>query len=144
MARHYPEIEALNQLWVKHRVMIKITREDHLAEKPYYPLVEFQISGKLYKLFIDDEYDDLRYNYPLLNFCLVLRELEGFDLARDPRIWAQERGLDPEHEQVRDYHKYLSIIYQEIEKILIKIHPQVSDWDFEMNAGAAQQLRRSE
>ena len=155
MARHYPEIEALNQLWVKHRVMIKITREDHLAGwvdrgccSPAHggsaDLGKWCAApGKLYKLFIDDEYDDLRYNYPLLNFCLVLRELEGFDLARDPRIWAQERGLDPEHEQVRDYHKYLSIIYPEIEKILVNIHPQVSDWDFEMNAGAAQQLRRS-
>ena len=144
MKDSYPEIVALNELWVKHKVMIKITRARCLAEKAYYPEVDFQIEGKAYKLFIDDEYDDLRYNYPLLNFCLVLRELEGFDLARDPRIWAQERGLDPDHEQVNDYHKYLSIIYPEIEKIMGHIHPQVSDWDFEMNSGAAQKLRRSE
>ena len=44
--------------------------------------------------------------------------------------------------QVIQFHKYLAEIYPEIETVLGKIDPEVSDWDFEMNAGAAQELRK--
>jgi len=124
--------------------MIKITREDHLAGEKNFPMVDFQLAGKTYKLFIDDEYEDLRYNYPLLNFCLVLRELDGYDAARELEVWAQERYLDAKDSQVIKFHQYLAKIYPEIAQILGKIHPHISDWDFEMNAGAAQQLRKSD
>lgn len=144
MNTEYPEIKALNDIYVKHKVMIKITREQILDNDKDYPSVDFQLAGKTFKIFVDDEYQDLRYNYPLLNLCLVLRELESFDDSRDYEIWCQERYKDAQNEQVKANHQHLGEIYEEIKQILGNIDSQVSDFDFEMNARAAQRLRKSD
>ena len=141
---HYPEIDKLNQIYVDHQVVIIADHTRLLGGKKYYPMVEFQLAGKQFEIFIDDEFDDLRKNYPLLNLCLVLRELEGYAWADDLLIWCQERFLDPADPQVLDAYRELGKTYQAIESIIGTIDPFVTDWDFEMNAGAAQALRRSD
>ncbi len=139
----YPEINALNTLWVKHKVITKTDRTKLLGGKTYYPKVDFTISGQSFWLFVDDEYEDLRYNYPLLNFCLILRELEGYAYAPEFEIWCQERFLSPDDKSIAAAFEHLKKTYAEVESILGKLESHVSDWDFEMNAGAAQKLRRS-
>ena len=138
----YPEINRLNDIYVQHKVVTKTDRSQLLAGKEYYPLVRFELSGQKFELFVDDEYDDLRKNYPLLNLCLVLRELEGYDYARDYEIWCQERFLDPKNAQVKANYTHLAKVYASVKRILGKVDGQVSDYDFELNAGAAQKLRR--
>ena len=139
----YPEIEALNQLYVTHKVTTKTDRSQLLAGLEYYPLVNFEIGGKSFQIFVDDEYDDLRYNYPLLNLCLVLRELEGYVYANGYEIWCQERFLNKEDEQVTQSYKHIANTYQEVAQIIGEIKSYVTDFDFELNAGAAQRLRRA-
>ena len=143
MNPEYPEIERLNEVYVKYRFSWKIDRSQNLVNQEYYPLIRFELEGHKFHLFVDDEYDDLRLNYPLLNLCLILRELEGYEFTSHYETWCQERFFDPENEQVRENFKHLSKVYMEVEKILGKIDSYVSDFDFEMNAGAAQKLRRS-
>ena len=137
------EIEELNALWVKHKVMVRVDRNTLLSNKAYYPLVEFQISGENFSLFVDDEFSDFRKNYPLLNFCLVLRELDGYKYTSEYEVWCQERSFDSSDETIKEAFKNLKYVTNEVEKILGKIDPIISDWDFEMNTGAAQALRRS-
>ncbi|MCH2233138.1 MAG: hypothetical protein MK078_02710 [Crocinitomicaceae bacterium] len=138
-----PEIEELSALWVKHKVMVRVDRNTLLSNKAYYPLVEFQISGENFSLFVDDEFSDFRKNYPLLNFCLVLRELDGYKYTSEYEVWCQERFFDSSDETIKEAFKNLKYVTNEVEKILGKIDPIISDWDFEMNTGAAQALRRS-
>ena len=140
----YPEIERLNQLYVTHKVETKTDRSRLLAGEEYYPMVVFKLAGKTFELYVDDEYDDLKNNYPLLNLCLVLRELEGYAWADDLLVWSMERGLDPGDPQVLNFYRELGRIYTDVAAILGKVESFVSDWDFEMNAGAAQALRRSD
>ncbi len=139
----YPEIDTLNELWTKHKVETKIDRSQLLEGRPYYPLVRFKIGGEDFELFVDDEYDDLKKNYPLLNFCLVLRELEGFQDTKDFEYWCQERSLDSTDPQVFYAFNHLEETYEKVVKIMGSIDSHVSDWDFEMNTGAAQELRRN-
>lgn len=141
---HYPEIDKLNQIYVDHQVVIIADHTRLLGGKKYYPMVEFQLAGKQFEIYVDDQYQDLRLNYPLLNLCLVLRELEGYDWADDLLVWSMERGLDSGDLQVLDFYRELGRIYIQVEAILGKVDPFVSDWDFEMNAGAAQALRHEE
>lgn len=138
----YPEIEALNNIYVKHKVEIRFSTTDFLAGSKAYRAVTFKIGGKVFNFYVEDELDDIRYNYPLLNLCLVLRELEGYAYAQDYLIWCQERYLDPKDEAILSNYRSLATIYRDVEKIMGKIDSQVSDWDFEMGSGASWELRK--
>lgn len=142
MSNEYPEIEALNQLWVKHKVMVKTDRSKLLDGKSYYPSVEFTLGNRTFQLFVDDEYDDLKKNYPLLNFCLVLRELEGYEYSENYQQWCQERFFEPEVAAINEAYEQLALVYKEVKEILGEIDSKISDYDFELNAGAAQAIRK--
>ena len=139
----YPEINKLNELYVKHQFTSQIDRKELLGDKMYYPKVHFSLSGQSFYLYIDDEYDDLRKNYPLLNLCLILRELEGYEFTSEFDAWCQERYLDVDNPMIVNNFNHLEHTYQQITNLLGKIDSFVSDFDFEMNARAAQKLRRS-
>lgn len=138
----YPEIVALNEMYIRHKVWIKTDRSQLLGGKDYYPLVHVELSGQQFDIFVDDEYDDLKYNYPILNLCLVLRELEGYAWAQEYETWCQERYFNPADAQVRHNHRHLSEVHATVKQILGEIDSKVSDFDFEMNAGAAWNLRK--
>lgn len=138
----YPEIDRLKTLWLKHAVKTKTDRGQLLQGKSYYPKVQFTLGGQNFELFVDDEYDDLERNTPLLSFCLILRELEGYAYTPDYEVWCQERSLDPNAEDAYQAFKQLEKVYGKVKSILGKIDSQISDFDFELNAGAAQALRK--
>lgn len=138
----YPEIDALNNMYVKHKVEIRFSTTDFLVESKEYRAVTFKLGGKVFNFYVEDELDDIRYNYPLLNLCLVLRELEGYAYAEDYLIWCQERYLDPKNEAVLANYRNLATVYRDVEEIMGKINSQVSDWDFEMGSGASWKLRK--
>jgi len=138
----YPEVIALNELYVKHKVEIHFDSSDFLAGKKYYLKTNFTLEAKVFQFYVDDEYNDVRFNNPLLNLCLVLRELEGYQYTQDYLVWCQERYLDPKNETVLANFRDLADIYREVEKILGDINSQVSDWDFEMGSGASSELRK--
>lgn len=140
----YPEINKLNDFYVKYKFTSKIDRSELLDGKEYYPKMNFSIAGEQFSLFVDDEYDDLRKNYPLLVLCIVLRELEGYEFTNEYEVWCNERYLDAKSSQVKDSFNHLKNVYARITQIVGKIESYVSDFDFEMNARAAQKLRRSD
>ncbi len=139
---NYPEIEALNKIFIKHKVEIRFSTTDFLNGNKDYCAVEFKLEGKLFHFYVEDEHSDIQYNYPLLNLCLVLRELEYYAETPDYLIWCQERYFDPKNIAVLTHYRSLASIYREVEKIIGKIDSQVSDWDFEMGSGASWDLRK--
>ncbi|KAA3611239.1 MAG: hypothetical protein D8M58_14810 [Calditrichaeota bacterium] len=138
----FPEIDELNNIFIKHKIEIRFSSSDFLAENEDYRAVEFKVEGKTFNFYVEDENGDIRYNYPLLNLCLVLRELEFYAESDDFLIWCKERYLEPKNEKVLAHFRNLGTIYREVEKILGKIDSQVSDWDFEMGSGPMWDLRK--
>ena len=138
----YKEIDALNNIYIKHKVEIRFSTTGFLADNKDYHSVEFKAGGKLFNFYVEDEYDDIRYNYPLLNLCLVLRELEYYIDTDDYLIWCNERSLDVKNIDIQAHYKNLGSIYREVENIIGKIDSQISDWDFEMGSGASWELRK--
>lgn len=92
---------------------------------------------------VDDEYKDFELNKPAMNLCLVLRELEAYQEEEDILKWCNLKGLTPGTVGVLSYYKGLATIHKVVNEILGTIDPQISDFDFGLNAGAAQALRRS-
>jgi len=138
----HPEIDALNNIYMKHKVEIRFSPTDFLAGNEEYRAVVFKLGGKVFNFYVEDDLGDIRYNYPLLNLCLVLRELEGYAYAEDYLIWCQERYLDPKNEAILANYRNLAPIYRDIEGILGTIDSQISDWDFEMGSGPSWELRK--
>lgn len=138
----YKEINALNNIYINHKVEIWFSTTDFLADNKDYRAVEFKVAEKIFHFYVEDEYDDIRYNYPLLNLCLVLRELEYYIETDDYLIWCNERSLDVKNTVILTHYKNLGTVYREVENIIGKIDSYVSDWDFEMGSGASWELRK--
>ncbi|MBO3697671.1 hypothetical protein [Roseivirga sp. E12] len=139
---NYPEIGALNRIYIDHKVEIQFSTSSILTDKEDYRLVEFKLEGKVFNFFVEDERDDARLNYPLLNLCLVLRELEHYNESSDYLEWTRDHYLDPKNHEVLAHFKNLGLVYTEVEKIIGKIDSQISNWDFEMGSGASWELRK--
>ena len=137
----YPEIQALRALYQKHPITIRVSETECLAGNSAYPKVELSIGENAFSLYADDEYHDFKIGNPLLSFCIILRELEGYAETEDFLAWCKDNGSDASHPEIRDYHMKLGALYSAIEKILGEIDCQISDYDFALNAGAAQALR---
>jgi hypothetical protein len=140
--KKYPSIIALKDIYTKFKISILVSTTDLLCDRTNYPALELSIGKNKFSLFIDDEYEDLAINNPILTFCLLLRELEDYDYALDYLEWCKHHDFDVSNSQVREYYLSLGSIYRDIENILGEINSQVSDYDFELNAGAAQFLRK--
>ncbi len=138
----YPEIKALNNIYIKHQVEIRFSTTEFLAGDKDYCAVTFKLGTKEFNFFVEDEYDDIQYDYPLLNLCLVLRELEYYIETDDYLLWCKERSLDEKNTAILSHYKNLGKVYREVEKIIGNIDSQISDWDFEMGSGASWELRK--
>jgi len=137
-----PEISALNNIYINYNVEIQVSRPKCLGDKKDYPSVSLKLGGRTFEMYADDEQDYFTYNYPLLNLCIVLRELEYYIETEDYLVWCTELKLDSTNEQVLAYFRGLATIYREVESIIGKIDSQISDWDFEMGSGAMYALRK--
>ena len=136
----YPELIRLLELHQELKPDIQPVAGEFL-EKEYYPQIQLKIKGSTYRLYIDDEYQDLDLSSPLLNLCLVLRALENYLDAEDYLVWCTQHGIDSSSTVAREYHMGLGGIVRDIQRWIDPIDSYVSDYDFELNAGAAQFLR---
>lgn len=141
---HYPEIEELKEVHQKHEVKITVSTKDFLDGNMGYPAVVFSLKANSFHIFVDDEYQDFKNNNPLLSLCLILRELDYYSDSNDYVLWCKEHQLEPNNTQVLSYFRSLAGTYREIEKILGTIDSIINDFDFEMNAGAAFELRKKQ
>ena len=138
----YPEIAALEELIRKFSIRLKRLDKPGLREGVESLAISFSIRERSFELFIEDEYKDWQEKNQALCLCLALRELEEYEEEADYFSWCNARGYPGNIERIRQYHMDLRRIYREVEEVLGEIDAQVSNWDFEMNAGAAQELRR--
>lgn len=140
---NYPEIRALQELYDKHKVRIQVVEADALAEQTNHVKVSFSLGSQSFILYIDDEYKDLELNNPLLSLTLVLFELEDYEDEEDFLRWCMGKGLSASNSLLLDYYRDLAHIYASIKKILGSVESKISGLDFQLNAGAAQELRRT-
>lgn len=141
MGAGYPEIEILEQLYGKHNISVTPVQEDYLDDDKTYPAVNLHIGNHRFVVYIDNEYSDLEKNNPLLSLCLVLRAFDAYAYAEDYLQWCTHHGLNASDEKIRDYHMSLRNTSAEVYTLLGYMECPVSDFDFELNAGAAQHLR---
>ncbi|MCR9172459.1 MAG: hypothetical protein NXI10_08215 [bacterium] len=139
--KQYPEIEQLSSLRKQFAISIHPFNV-YLCNRSDFPKVEFKIGSKSYHIFVDDEYHDFKKDNPDLHLCLVLRTLEMYEDAPDFLAWCTQFELDASNSTAREHHMELGHIYRDIEQQVGTVDSYISDLDFQLNAGAAQELRR--
>ncbi len=139
----YPEIKALEAILEKYSFSLEFPEDAFPFCAFSHRWVRFQLDGMSFVLMVDDEYKDFELKKPAMNLCLFLRELEDYQEEEDILKWCNLKGLKVSDEGVLDYYKGLASTYTDVKNILGSIDPQISDYDFSLNAGAAQALRRS-
>jgi hypothetical protein len=135
---NYVEILCLKNLEHKFNIKTEVQKSTFGLSK-----VRLSIQHKSHTILIHDEYNDLKLKNPLLNLCLVLRDLEIYKESSDFLDWCKTQCVNPDSNELRTYYKGLEVIYNEVESKLGKIDSQISDLDFQLNSGAAWELRNS-
>lgn len=137
----FPEITKLEEFISVNAVVTTPVPGRFLNEKNYYPQVEFEIGNKIFTLFVDDEFDDLKLNKAPLSLCVVLREIEGVNIEGPYPNWSKALNLDESNAEVHTHYDNLQKISKELETQVGSFDSAISDYDFTLNAGAAQELR---
>ncbi len=142
----HPEIQKLKELYQKHKIGISVSDKEFMGGKKDFPAVLFSLNDKTFPLFVDDEFEDFKLNNPLLNLCLVLRELEYYKDTYDYLLWCKELSQDASDIVVLNYYRSLASIYREVENILGEINCPITDYEFEFNTtgGPLQKLRETD
>ena len=85
----YPEIKALSALLNTHKIEIDRTGNS-LPDRSDFLEVTCTINGAYFRVYVDDEYDDLSIQNPALHLCLVLRALEFYHKTTDYLQWCKQ------------------------------------------------------
>ena len=139
---NYPEIQLLQDFFTKHRVDLIVSQTTSI-DASMIP-VDFTFKGHTKAIQVVDEYEDIACNIPLLSLFLVLRELSILDLSTDFLDWCAENGLNASSEELRGYYHEILPFVSRFKSHFTNgvINHFISDLDYELNAGAAQFLRK--
>ena len=142
MLRSYIEIVLIQNIMADNQITLsKISGPDINSN---FHSMGLSIVKEKYVVKILDEYEDLKYNNPILDFVLVIRELELLNDSKDYLDWSKVQGIEPNNDELRDYYititKALPVISEYFPNK--EITSFINDLDFQLNAGAMQLLRK--
>jgi len=136
-------IDILKKILTNFNIKISLNNAIYIDEYKNVKAVEFVIQNQTFNLFIDDEFDDFVYKNPILDLCVVLRDLEDYRFSDDYLVWCAKRHIEPKNDIAREYYMDLSQTYNEIEKLLGEINSHIPSMDFEFDMGEVRLLRES-
>lgn len=137
----YPEIDNIHNFIKTNEVIIRYSKTSTL-QNGLIPLT-LSLKNSEHQIYVMDEYDDLRFNNPLLNAVLVFQELEIIEDSTDYLNWCKQQSIQANNEVLRVYYMNMITTLPNIARYFPNntITSFVSGLDFQLNAGAAQRLR---
>lgn len=135
--RNYPEIEKLKEYQEKNGIHISL-----LGEKDSLLFVKFESNNGAWDIYIQDEGGDFDEANQILCIYFALKSLEDYIDETDFLAWSNFYGLDDFDTFWLDYYRSLDKIIYEIEFHFGKIDPFINSFDYELRAGAFQELTK--
>lgn len=140
--KEYPEILELMQFKQQTAASVKPLNNKWDALNCY--TIQLKYKDLTLDILTDDEYGDLKIANPLLHLELALRELNILKEEPDFLAWSNTYGLPAGNSALLAYYK--DMVNTQIPKLEAELGPIqldhfISDFDFTLNAGAAQALR---
>jgi len=140
---HYPEISQLTAFAKATACTLSIVDKEFIANVSLIP-VRFSIKQTTCTVLVEDEYNDLKTPNTLLHLELVLRELATLQEETDFLAWCKALGINASNNSLLTYYK--DMVNTQLSLLQKAANPMplrgfVTDYDFQLNAGAAQALR---
>lgn len=134
---HYPEIEKLREYREKNGIDISL-----LGERDSLLFIKFKSNKGTWDIYIQDEGGDFDESNQILCIYLALKSLEDYVDETDFLAWTNFYDLDDFDIFWLDYYRSLDKIIYEIEFHFGKIDPFIKSFDYELRAGAFQELAK--
>lgn len=138
----HSEIDSLFNLIAKYHIELNL-----LPNKQHFSGISFQeieFTSMDYSCIIpvDDEYNDAKSSSPPILLQLILFMCYEYEDCEDFLAWSKAYSLNASDPDVFDLYRTLGNIVPEILDIVGREEVGVSDFDWELDAGPAQALRK--
>ncbi|MEQ9307973.1 MAG: hypothetical protein RLN90_00860 [Balneolaceae bacterium] len=137
----YPEVEELFLILERNKIDLNVLPNSSALDSISFIEIEFNSPTFSCNIPLDDEYEDSKLVIPVLLLQLILHACYEFEDHDDITGWSTAFGLDISKPLTLDLYKQTAEIVPQIRKIIGKDLQGVSDYDWQLNAGAAQALR---
>ena len=137
----YPQIAALYSIIEDKNINLTALPKNPKMDSIYFREIEFNCEGFSAVIPLDDEYEDVEKGNQALMLQLIIYAVEEYEACEDFLVWSTAFGLNSNDPFILDIYKDLGKTIPKIRDIIGTEINDISDYDWELNAGAAQTLR---
>ena len=137
----YPQIAELYSIIENNKIELSALPKTKKLSDIYFREIEFTSKNFSAIIPLDDEYDDAETGNPALILQLIIYAVEEYEECEDFLVWSTAFGLDASDPFIFELYRDLGKVIPKIREILGTDINDISDYDWELNAGAAEALR---
>lgn len=137
----YPEVKELYDIIEEHEIKLTVLPITPAFKDAYFREVRLSTPSIEFTAPVDDELEDSNSGNPALLLQLIFYAIEEYEVCEDFLVWSTAYGLDASNPIHLDWYRRIGIITPEFRKIISTEVSGISDYDWQLNAGAAQALR---
>ncbi|MBO6522905.1 MAG: hypothetical protein JJ971_03695 [Balneolaceae bacterium] len=137
----YPEVKELYDIIEEYEIKFLLLPVTPALKGAYFREIQLSTPSIEFTIPVDDELDDANSENPALLLQLIIYAIEEYEDCEDFLVWSTAYGLDASNPTHINWYKRLGKITPAFRKIIRADVAGISDYDWQLNAGAAQALR---
>ncbi len=137
----YPEIVELYSLIDARNLILRALPLSKQFEEVSFREVTLKFNAQTFTIPVDDEFKDADSGNQALLLQLIIYAVEEYEDCEDFLVWSTAYGLNASNPIHLDWYRQLGDVVPKIREIIGKKISGISDFDWQLNAGAAQALR---
>lgn len=139
--QRYPQIAALYSIIEYKKIKLTALPTNPKLDSIYFREIEFSSQDFSAIIPLDDEYEDIEKGNQALMLQLIIYAVEEYEDREDFLVWSTAFGLNSNDPFILNMYRDLGKTIPKIRDIIGTDINDISDYDWELNAGAAQALR---
>jgi|TARA_R110001599_G_scaffold244895_1_gene445043 hypothetical protein len=139
--QRYPQIAALYSIIEDKKIKLTALPTNPKLDSIYFREIEFSSQDFSAIIPLDDEYEDVEKGNQALMLQLIIYAVEEYEDREDFLVWSTAFGLNSNDPFILNMYRDLGKTIPKIRDIIRTDINDISDYDWELNAGAAQALR---
>ena len=142
--KNHPPIETLKACLTKHQFTFEVIRPIRINQDGLYDEeVKMVYKDQEFIIPVDNEYEDVELNNPVVFLDMILREIECFEEHKSISEWAFINAVKPKSREAVQFYKTLKEAAPAIRSIVGQNVKSIPYFEIELNTGLAKALRSS-
>ncbi len=137
----YPEVKELYDSIEEFKINLTVLPITQVLKDACFIDIKMDSSSREFTIPVDDEFQDARTGNPALLLQLIIYAIEEYEDCEDFLVWSTAYGLDASDPTHLDWYKRLGQSAPKFRELIKADISGISDYDWQLNAGAAQALR---